>query len=537
MRRVSTLLLVACTALASAPPSSAAGAEPGESWLEQGIDRRLPTAIAANSGKVPDDLARNLEFATQPDGTLRVIVALDRRDTAIEGAMARIVRKHRWYGRDPRFLALVDQEGFAALLEHDAVAFVEPDYPLSYLLATSVVDISGRGEGGVWDFDPSAGAVGTLTSSVPRLGADRLTGKDIMVAVVDSGIDKTHRDFGGWDCTPRHYSPCESRILKSVATEHVLGTAAPDPGDALPTTDIASAHGTHVAGIVAGNGYYGRTGEASESQYGGDGHVMGVAPQASLLSVKAGDGISAALGNEALQWVLDHVDEFDIRVANNSWGCMNGCPYRPDSVLAQIQKDLYGAGVVTVFSAGNAGGTGGGEEFSGISQSPYVLSVASYDDENHKLSDFSSRGRKAAQLPNPKRWTPESEFGSRRPDIAAPGDEIDSARSLTGGTSSPPRVNPADAELGPGFSSYRGGSGTSMSAPHVSGAAAILLSACPKARPLDAMRALFVGANREKIEKTEGGLAAEPFGVGYGALDLASSVRWLLKKPYCRVRA
>jgi serine protease AprX len=517
-------------------PGSIARSSPAStSWLDRGAhDHRVHAAIVANPHKLPAEYMANLRHVHE-DGTIRVMVALARRTEAVETFVRTRTSNLNWYGDDPRFYASVDQDGFAALLESDAVTFVEPDYPLSYFLTTSVPDVNGRGDRGVWRFEPDEG-LGRLSSGVPGLEVDAVTGKGVTVAVVDSGIDKTHRDFGGWDCDPGFYAPCESRIVKAVVIDQLTGSGENDPGDSMPTTEVASGHGTHVAGIVAGNGYYARDGEASPGVYGGDGYVIGMAPQASLVSVKVGDGPSAALGSDALQWALDHAGELGIRVTNNSWGCLSGCAYSPESVLAQIQRDLYEAGVVTVFAAGNGGGEGSGDEFSGRSQSPYVLSVASYDDETGELSSFSSRGSRSSALVDPNVWTPQDEGAGppRRPDIAAPGYFIDSAASLTGGAASLiPRVDPADADQKPGFLAYTFMSGTSMAAPHVTGAAALLIGACPTARPLDVMRALMAGAARAKIHKTDGSAVAEPFEVGYGGLDVRASLEWLLPRPPC----
>lgn len=533
MRRFVALVTLLFAVVGQLPPAGGSARASSASWIEQGSHPgRLLSAIASYSEKLPIEFEERLQYARE-DGTLIVMVALDRRNERLESRMQAIVPDLKWYGDGPRFYGSVDQLGFERLLRHEAVEFVEPDHPVSLLLATSVPDISGRGPGAPWQFIPGEG-LGAIESSVAGLDEGAVTGKGVTVAVIDSGIDKTHRDFGGWDCEPRPYQPCESRVVKAVALPALRG--GPDPGDSLPTTDLASGHGTHVAGIVAGNGYYARDGENAEALYGGDGHSIGVAPQASLISVKLGDGLSAALATEGLQWTLTNAEEYGIRVANNSWGCARGCAYNANSVVAQILEELYHEGVVSVFAAGNGGGTGGGGEFSGYSQSPYVISVASYDHITDQLSGFSSRGEMGSSLVDPATWTPQNEASvpPRRPDIAAPGEYINSAASLTGGAASLiPRVDPKDAGAEPGFLAYTFMSGTSMSAPHVSGAAATLLSACPRSRPLHIMRALMVGAERSKISKSEGDTqgVAEPFEVGYGGLNVGASLRWLMDGP------
>ncbi|MGH3118493.1 MAG: S8 family serine peptidase, partial [Gaiellales bacterium] len=238
--------------------------------------------------------------------------------------------------------------------------------------------------------------------------------------------------------------------------------------------------------------------------------------------------------------------QYGIKVSSNSWGCIGGCPYEQESFEADLQRQLYAAGIVTVFAAGNDGGNPSGDNFSGDSQSPFVLSVAAYDDESDRLADFSSRGEAGEPLPNPETWTPEGEEADesgadddgayRRPDLSAPGVDIWSARSLTGGTAAgPPRVNVNDVLGGGsgGFVPYTPVSGTSMATPHVSGAAAVLLGACPSVTPLDVMRAIKVGADSARVLNTGGSGVAEAFETGYGGLDVRASLDRLLALPTC----
>jgi serine protease AprX len=316
-----------------------------------------------------------------------------------------------------------------------------------------------------------------------------------------------------------------------VDVDHLVD-GAPNPQN-LPTTELASGHGTHVAGTVAGNAWYTRKHGADPARYGGDGRVFGVAPQSSIVAVKNGDTIWAGLSSFGLQWILENHAAEGIRVVNNSWGCPKGCSYNPSSATAKLFKDLYAAGVLVLFAAGNDGGGPDGAAFSGNAQSPYVLGVAAYNDANDQLADFSSRGDGRTGLADPATWTPESEpaAGVRRPDLAAPGVSIWSARTLTGGAASlVPRVSAGEATQSGnsgGVVPYATMSGTSMATPHVAGAGALLFSACPAATPLDAMRGLMVGANRTLVQKTGGGATAEPFEVGYGALDVRAALDWM----------
>lgn len=541
-RRVSAYAaLLALSVLASLIVVVPAGASdtPVQShpWLERAVDPgAVADAIAANPEKLPKEFFQRLKW-TLPDGTLRVMVALADRNTAIEDFVGDNTTWVQWYGDAPRFLGRVTQDQMATLLNTDVITFVEPDYPITNFMSTSTLDVHARSlaaDGtGVWSYSAGPNG-GSLVSDVPGLSVDQATGKGVTVAITDSGIDKTHRDFGGWNCAAGPFQPCQSRIRAAITIDHIVGAGA-EPGPAMPTTEAASGHGTHVAGTIAGNAYYSRFRSAPDAAtYAPDGHNFGIAPQASLISTKNGDSQSAGLSTFGLQWQLDNAEELDIRVSSNSWGCPGGCSFNGNSAMARLLKDMYGAGIVVVFAAGN---DGAGSDGLSNAQSPYALGVANYDDGNHRLASSSSRGTDNT-LPTASTWTPESEpvNGEPRPDVGAPGTAIWSARTLTGGTSAGAgRVNVGDLATGSsgGTREYVQMTGTSMSTPHVAGAAALLFSACPTATPLDVMRAVMAGADPTEILKTSGTQTAQPSEIGYGSLEIRRSVDWLRGQTVC----
>jgi subtilisin family serine protease len=533
--RPTILALTAAALIALAGASSANAAD--TSWLTSAAS----SALQQHADKVPAEFNDRLKYAL-PDGTLRVMVATQRRDAQVEGFVAGATSKVQWYGSSPRFLALVTPAQLVTLLDSPVITFVEPDYRLTPAMSGASLDTHARsatGDGtGVWSFDPAGGTFGALRPDATGLTADSATGKGVTAAIIDSGIDETHKDFGGFSCQPGAYAPCESRIKRTVVLDHLVGDGFDFQG--LPTTEAFSGHGTHVAGIIGGNGFYTRDGDADAARYGGDGYVFGVAPQADLISIKNGDAIWAGLSSFGLEWLIEHGRENGVRVVNNSWGCIGGCSFDGNSASAQQFRDLYNAGIVVTFAAGNDAGGEDGAAFSGNAQSPYVIGVAAYDHTNHQLADFSSRGQKAGTgtLADPATWTPQSEpaNGLRRPDVAAPGVNVWSARTLTGGAASLiPRVNTNDVTGGgsSGFVPYAQMSGTSMATPHVVGAVTLLASACPAAAPLDIMRSVMAGAVRDKVTKTASSVVAEPFEVGYGGLDIRRSLDWLRTQPVC----
>lgn len=533
------LVLVAGVAVspAGAEPRAARSAfdvDPVRSWAASSSDpAAVMEALDAHRDKLPAEFVGRLKHSRR--GLLRVMVAVAERNPSIEASVAGATTWVKWYFDNPRFYAAVTPDQLRMLLGSDVVTFVEPDVRLTYFMSASTIDIHARslaGDGtGVWSFDPAAGPRGALRSDIPGLTVEQATGKGVTVAITDSGIDRTHRDFGGWDCQPGPYTPCQSRIVRAVTTEHLIGGT--DPGDLAPTTELGSGHGSHVAGTVAGNGYYGRDGGKDAAMYGADGIPFGVAPEASLIMTKNGDTLWAGMSQFALEWQLENAQKYGIRVSSNSWGCLGGCSFNGGSATGRLFKDMYNAGIVTVFAAGNDGGTNDGAKFSGYAQSPYVLGVAAYKNEDHRLASFSSRGSDNS-LPDAATWTPESEpvNGERRPDVAAPGVDIWSARTLTGGAASGvPRVSTADVVGGRGccIRDYAIMSGTSMATPHVAGVAALAFSACPTSTPLDVMRAIKASAETD-ILKTAGSATAEPFEVGYGGLEARAAVDWLLAR-------
>ncbi|HLF89685.1 MAG TPA: S8 family serine peptidase, partial [Anaerolineales bacterium] len=279
-----------------------------------------------------------------------------------------------------------------------------------------------------------------LHESVAYIGADQVwtnygqTGGNAVVAIVDSGIDATHPDllYG-------------AQVIQNVK---VLPMQASQEN--VPLTDTSSGHGTHVAGTIAGNGYM------------SGGYYRGVAPDAKLVGLGAGEGISILVATQAYDWVLTHHAEYGIRVVSNSWGSTGGSINLRNPVV-YATFEAYKQGMLSVFAAGNDGSY---DVMNPYSLAPWVVSVAA-GDKSGALADFSSRGLDGDYF--------------KHPDITAPGVDIYSTRSKTIGiTALDPLPNPIDPTWTP---SYTVMSGTSMATPHVSGAAALLFSSNPQLSP------------------------------------------------------
>ena len=488
----------------------------------------LTSAIQANSAKVTSEFA-TLTAAAADGGQVRVYGTLTDRSEATRAFLAANTDEFQLAESFDGFVAAVRSGQIQALLASPRVRHLDGHRTVTTKLAISVREARVRDS--IWSFSQTGNVFpGTLASAHPMLDADTATGKGVTVAINDSGIDGTNNDFSGFSCASAPYLPCETRILRKVVLDHRLGLGA---DVAPPTTDLASGHGTHVAGIAAGNGSYARDSDAAPDQYGGDGVPIGVAPQAGIVSIKSGEARVLFNAWQGIDWAAAHASEYGIRAVNNSWGCDGGCAADvPGSFAYEAVKAAYEAGVLVTFAVGNDGGTGSGKEYGGDAQNPYALAVASYDATNQRLADSSSRGTAGTTLADPATWTPEAEPGEgvRRPDLAAPGVNIYSSHNLTGGDSAViPRANTNDAIGGGtnGYYPYIAMGGTSMAAPHVAGAGVLLFSACPGAQVLDVMRALMASANRTRVLKTDGSAVAAPFEAGYGALDVDAALDWL----------
>ncbi len=117
------------------------------------------------------------------------------------------------------------------------------------------------------------------TTQQPNPKRNNLFGSGILIAIIDSGIDYAHPDFCNADGTTRIIELWD-QSLDRIFTQAEINEALQAPSSQeryqlVPSRDL-SGHGTHVAGIAAGNG------RASGDQY------RGVAPQSSLLIVKLG---------------------------------------------------------------------------------------------------------------------------------------------------------------------------------------------------------------------------------------------------------
>jgi serine protease AprX len=300
-----------------------------------------------------------------------------------------------------------------------------------------------------------------------------VTGRGVTVAVVDTGVAPNLPDLSG-------------RLVQ--VTDDLTGQTTPckNLSGELDCNDRYG-HGTFIAGLVAGDG-------ASS-----DGRWKGVAPEASILSVKAAgaDG-SADVSNilAAIQWVVSFKERYDIRVLNLSLGTDSTQDWRVDPLNYAVER-AWTAGMTVVVAAGNRGPAPG--TITKPADDPWVITVGATDDRgtaalnDDQLPDFSGRGPTAQ--------------GVAKPDVVAPGAHVISLRApgSTIDTRFPSYVD----------GSYRRGSGTSMATAVVSGAVALMLQANPRFPP-DRVKHALVATARDAA-------AADPMAVGAGVVDAGAA--------------
>jgi len=321
--------------------------------------------------------------------------------------------------------------------------------------------------------DPKYGSLwGMENIGMPKVWHYHATGsRDVVVAVFDSGINHNHPDLKAnmaTDSFGNHGRSFRGRMV----SEHSMDE---------------DGHGTHVAGIIGAEGNN-ATG------------VVGVNWQVSLLAVRVLHGSPAQghLSNviDGINYVLSEKNNgMNIRVVNMSFGGWMS-PQTNNSAQAIAIKALSDAGIITVMAVGN-------------DNQNLNNPIRSHAGQRHYPSSFRFNNTIAVGAINSKNARSSySNFGNQWVDIAAPGDGIYSTH------------------LGDGYMAM---SGSSMAAPHVAGAAALLAAYSPE-EPPSHIRARILHAARN-IGVVEEFWADGTLDV-FGAISIPHiSVPWITEQP------
>ncbi len=354
----------------------------------------------------------------------------------------------------------------------DGLRYAQPNYIRDYVepersaLDSSEAiaqDASAQQRSGRFN-DPLTSGQYALDAMNARPAWRQATGQGTVIGISDTGFDGTHPEIQG----------------KTVPGMH-CGSGAEIPADA-DATQQAFDHGTHVAGIAAARGDN-RTG------------IVGVAPEAQLMDLKVFDAERASETNgsgwvgddnvaECLMWagligpdgVENSGDEAD--VINASWG--QGLPGFYDNAIKEAVDVLRANGVVFVNSMGNSSQ----DWITYPTGHPGVLAVSASNAQD-EIADFSTQGFMVS--------------------VAAPGVNVLS--------SVPTWIKRPDGEA----TGYMYFNGTSMAAPQVAGAVALLMEKFPNATPYQLQSIL---------EQTADDLGRPGFDheFGHGRINLAEAL-------------
>jgi serine protease AprX len=282
----------------------------------------------------------------------------------------------------------------------------------------------------------------TVVPTVCGFGVKKtgFTGRMITIAVLDTGI-YPHKDL-------------------ILPTNRIIAWADFINNKTVPYDD--NGHGTHVAGIIAGNGA------------GSFGKYSGMAPDANLAVIKvldkSGNGSLSAI-IKGIDWCIKNKSKYNIKIINLSFGAVAQDSYRTD-LLCRATSKAWENGIVVCTAAGNDGPGVGTINTPGIN--PKIITVGNLDHRRTVIFDddcihpTSSRGPTRDKI--------------KKPDLLAPGTNIISLRPSGG---------------------YCSLTGTSMAASLVSGAVALLLEKEPRLRPDQVKRILIKNARKIGLDLNE----------------------------------
>jgi serine protease AprX len=379
------------------------------------------------------------------------------------------------------------------------IAYISPDRPVSASI------------------DYSSEAVGADIA----LRSYGLTGVGMAVAIIDSGISRQ----------PALLDTFRSRSRVVYQESFVPGVYS--AGDQF-------GHGTHVAGVLAGNGLQSTGPEFFRT-------FRGIASNVNIVNLRALDAKGQGTDSTviaAIERAIELKNKYNIRVLNLSLGRPVYESYQNDP-LCQAVEAAWKANIVVVVAAGNGGrddsrGTQGYGTINSPGNDPYVITVGAmktmgtigrWDD---RIASYSSKGPTAIDH-------------IAKPDLVAPGNQVISLIA-SGSTVNKNSLNKIPWSYyrhttSPDYSSaYYRLSGTSMATPMVSGAAVLLLERNPTLTP-DQVKARLMRTAYKTFPSSS--ITADPesgvlyqnfydiFTVGAGYLDIEAALtdNHLASKP------
>jgi len=454
-------------------------------------------AMAATAAAKKDKLARELQ--TPADGadidvivTYKVVpnAAHSKRLAAHSGRVTKDLSSLK------NFAVTIPANQLDDLSNDADVAYIAPDRTVSAFLDTP--------------------APAVLANYAWNQGYD---GSNLAVAVIDSGIRGSgklpFKELTTWSTNSTRIVYSQSWISDNWGTNDFFG------------------HGTHVAGLIAGNGFNSTGSQFTET-------FKGMAPNVNLVNLRVLDGNGQGKDSDviaAIQTAISLQQKYNIRVINLSLGRPVFESYTLDP-LCQAVEAAYRAGIVVVVSAGNFGRdnsfqNNGYATITAPGNDPYVITVGAMkmmgtpQRADDLIATYSSKG-------------PTLIDHVAKPDLVAPGNKLVSLVSGGAmlGSNYPNNYVPLSAYAAGSTSklpssTYYVMSGTSMAAGVASGAVALLLQANPKMTPDQVKARLMKTAHKtfpqysSYTDPTTGTTYTDQydlFTVGAGYLDLQAAL-------------
>lgn len=362
----------------------------------------------SNKDKLFENLSKKMDKATDSEEIPVIVVFKEKLDfekkNNVKKLIGNYITKHE-YKNIPAIAMKLKKSQINKLSKLDIVDHIEYDEPVKASMDTANYWFGA--EKARNDFYVNGDRDGNINN---------YTKNDVVVAVIDTGIDGNHVDLDGG---------------KIIGWKDFVNNQ-PSPYD-------DNGHGTHVAGIIAGEGD-------------GNPNYTGVAKGAALVGLKVLDSQGSGSMSDvtaAIDWCVTNKDVYGIDVINLSLST-NGSSDGTDSTSLAVNNAVNN-GIVVVVAAGNEGpdkytiGSPGAAE-----KAITVAAMADVGENGFNLTDFSSRGPTADER--------------IKPDIAAPGYNITA-----------PKANTTS-----GYITY---SGTSMATPFTVGIVALMLDANPNLTP------------------------------------------------------
>ena len=355
----------ACALAVTGPASLASPLSAGPSGARDGAAASLPagdidTALTSKTGQSAPASSAGDE---DPARVVGVIVQLED-GASREGAISEINRAVA--AQFPGASAQVEHEydnvltGFALKAPAGAIDAIRraPGVRAAFLEREGHVNDGATldAEGGL-EASQNGGQDPANLSAQLMMRTDQVAqkGEGKVIAVIDTGVDTTHQAFTGALAGTPALTPQKVAALSSQLGEGKTGVYisqkfpfaydyADGDNDASPREGGSGFHGTHVAGIAAGNAD----------------KIIGTAPDAQVIVAKVTRSEDDALLDSALLASLDDMLVLHPDVINLSLGWTAGMDNEADTVYATVYKKLQDAGITVNAAAGNAFSTGYG---------------------------------------------------------------------------------------------------------------------------------------------------------------------------------